>query len=1053
MGTRSSRTAEQELAQRVAELTREKERHAALLAGSRDALLVVQKNRPVYANERLARLFGFASPAGVLRLRGLTALVAREDLPRLRAHLDDGGPGTGEERPLRFQGRHTDGRPLALEAHTQPIAWDGAPAVHLTLREQSHQAAEEAAILSSKRLLQTVFDTIPYWVFVKDRQSRMLMANSAFAEACGMHPAELVGMQTADLPVGVAAEHIGFLASDRQVFESGGRVELQQPITWPDGTLRVHNLIKMPLRDETGAVAGLVGLSEDITERSRTRQKLQESKFLLDTILENIPSALSVVDGNLNLTVYNDKFLELLDFPREEARRWKTFEDFTRYNAERGEYGPGDVAQQVRERLELARQFVPHDFERRRPDGRVLEIRGNPLPHGGFISVYTDITERKRAEEALAISERSHAIAQHVAHLGSWNWEPETDRVYWSDELYRLLGHPPQAFTGSFAAILAFVHPDDRERFDATLKQAIREERPYDFEHRIVRADGAERIVHEQAEVFHAADGRSRQVVGTVHDITERKQAEQALRDSELRLRTLVQNLPVMLFSLDAAGRVLFAAGKALTLLRMKPADLVGRSALELVAELPEIVEDLRRALAGEPVVSQRRLGPTAMEFHFMPLAPDPQQPVAVIGLGMDVTERDRFEEALTDERANLERTVVQRTQELQDSLRHLEVSNLQLEEANRAKSRFLSSMSHELRTPLNGILGFADLLLGQHFGTLNAKQRTYALQIDSSGKHLLALINDLLDIAKIDAGGMTVEMEPIALHEFLGSIANMMSSQFTRKGVTLELKVDPALGTVYADGRKLRQILLNLLSNAVKFTDRNGRVQVTATHVADTTFRIAIADDGIGIEPDDLQHLFSEFHQGRRRRGEPYEGTGIGLALTRRLVELHGGEIGVESQAGRGSTFSLTLPLRSLPSQKAAPAGHSPALPATVRPRRILVAEDNEVNLALILDILSIHGHETLVARTGQEAIDQALAHRPHLILMDVRMPDLDGLEATRRLRELPEFRTVPVIALTASTGSEAEERQLAAGMTAHLAKPIQATELFALLERFLPA
>jgi PAS domain S-box-containing protein len=1054
MAKRSSLADLEALSRRIDELTREKRKYEDLVEGALQGILIVQQGRPVYANAKLARLFGYDAPADVLRLRSLSTLAAPDDLPRLRKHLDERRKDPEAASSLRFEGRRTDGQTVAVETHTRRIEWEGAPALQLTLVDRGEQSLAESAMLSSKRLLQTVFDTIPHWVFVKDRQSRILMANSALAGVCGMHPSELVGLHTDELPFGAAAEHSGFLASDRHVFESGQRVELQQPTTLPDGSQRVHNLIKMPLRDETGTVIGLVGLSEDITERSQTRQQLQESKILLDTILEHIPSALSVVDGNLNLAVYNDKFLDVLGFPREQARNWRTFEDFTRFNAERGEYGQGDVEQLVRERLELARQFLPHHFERRRPDGRVLEIWGNPLPHGGFITVYTDVTERKRAEEALAISERSQAIAQQVAHLGSWIWDPLPNKAYWSDELYRLLGCKPQEFEGCYEAMLRFVHPDDRERFSTTLKRAFKGQGPYDFEHRIVRADGTERIVQELAEIFRGADGRPRQVVGTVHDVTERKQAEQALRDSELRLRTLVLNLPVMLFTLDPTGRILFSAGKALTLLRTEPGDLVGRSALELAEGRPEIVADIQRALRGEEVVSEQRLGRTVLEFRYTPLKAESDHAAAVIGLAMDVTERTRIEQELAEERGNLERAVVQRTQELNESLRRLEVSNLQLEEANRAKSRFLSSMSHELRTPLNGILGFADLLRGQHFGTLNAKQRTYAVQIDTSGKHLLSLINDLLDIAKIDAGGMTVELEPLALREFLSSIASMMSSQFTRKGVTLDLKVDEGLESIYADGRKLRQILLNLLSNAVKFTPRNGHVQVTAERQGDTTFRIVVSDDGMGIEPEDLKHVFSEFHQARKVREEHYGGTGIGLALTRRLVELHGGEIGVESEVKRGSRFWFTLPLRTIPRERAAvPAERLPAPVGPVQPRRILVAEDNEVNLALILDILSIHGHETLVAHNGQEAIDLAVAHRPHLILMDVRMPVLDGIEATRRLRAMPDFGAVPIIALTASTGSHAEERQLAAGMTAHLAKPIQAAELFSVLERFLPA
>jgi CheY-like chemotaxis protein len=269
---------------------------------------------------------------------------------------------------------------------------------------------------------------------------------------------------------------------------------------------------------------------------------------------------------------------------------------------------------------------------------------------------------------------------------------------------------------------------------------------------------------------------------------------------------------------------------------------------------------------------------------------------------------------------------------------------------------------------------------------------------------------------------------------------------------VALHLHVAPGLDTIHADPRKFRQILLNLLSNAVKFTPKGGRVEVRADPDGAGAFKIEVSDNGIGIEPEDLAQVFSEFYQAKRVHTEQYGGTGIGLALTRRLVELHGGEIGVQSQPEQGSTFWFTLPRHR--SNRPAPATAPVAAPHPanrMRPRRILVAEDNEVNLALILDMLSIQGHETLVARNGQEAIDLAMARRPDLILMDVRMPILDGLEATRRLRAMPGFAMLPIIALTASTGSEAEERQLKAGMTAHLAKPIQAPELFALLEQHL--
>ena len=418
----------------------------------------------------------------------------------------------------------------------------------------------------------------------------------------------------------------------------------------------------------------------------------------------------------------------------------------------------------------------------------------------------------------------------------------------------------------------------------------------------------------------------------------------------------------------------------------------------------------------------------------------------------LEVRVRERTEE-LAQERRNLETAVKARTAELRESLKKIEDANLRLQEANRARSRFLSSMSHELRTPLNGILGFTDLLRGQFFGPLNEKQLGYVNQVDDSGKHLLSLINDLLDMAKIDAGGMELELGPVSAEEFIQATTSMMSSQFKKKEITLRTFLEPGLPVLSADIRKCKQIMLNLLSNALKYTPKGGEVEIGAAAEKDSQLKITVKDTGIGIEADEIEKVFSEFHQADKVRDQQLGGTGIGLALTRRLVELHGGGIGVESEVGAGSAFWFTLPLKRPAAKDAEYAAQETSAAPHPAPagRRILVAEDNEVNLAMILDMLSIQGHDVVVANNGQEAIELAQSHKPELILMDMRMPVMGGLEATHRLRGMPEFADVPIVALTASTGSDAEDRQITAGCTEHLAKPIQSKELFETLVKYL--
>ncbi|UCD11295.1 MAG: response regulator [Nitrospinaceae bacterium] len=391
-----------------------------------------------------------------------------------------------------------------------------------------------------------------------------------------------------------------------------------------------------------------------------------------------------------------------------------------------------------------------------------------------------------------------------------------------------------------------------------------------------------------------------------------------------------------------------------------------------------------------------------------------------------------------------------ERARELGESLTKLEEFNQRLQEASRHESQFLSSMSHELRTPLNAIMGFTDLLQGQFFGKLNEKQLGYISQIEKSGRHLLDLINDLLDMAKIDAGATSVEWEEFHPRECLLTV-DLMNPQFRKKDLQVETFLDPNLSVMTGDRRKCKQIMLNLLSNAYKYTPRNGRIDIRIVPEKGGV-KISVTDTGIGISKKDQSRIFSEFQQSNRARDEGLGGTGIGLALTRRLVKLHGGEIGVQSELHEGSTFWFTLPHKRLAKkEEVKPEDRIKAELTNKTGNRILVAEDNKVNMSMILDMLSVYDHKVFVAHNGQEAIEAAITHEPDLILMDIRMPRVDGLEATRRLRKMAKFSKTPIIALTASVGSETREKCLQAGCSKHLSKPIQSKELFDAIKHYL--
>ncbi|MGI8905255.1 MAG: ATP-binding protein [Candidatus Sumerlaeaceae bacterium] len=543
----------------------------------------------------------------------------------------------------------------------------------------------------------------------------------------------------------------------------------------------------------------------------------------------------------------------------------------------------------------------------------------------------------------------------------------------------------------------------------------------------------------------------------------EKQRAQQELQISERYYRSLIENTSDMIIIIDADGTMRYLSPSYHRILGYQPGEKIGTSCFELIhPDDVATVQDIFGRLVVYPGSVERARyryrhvdgSWCHMEAFGKNLLND-DAVSAIVANVRDVTEQVKAEEDLERDRQSLEETVKTRTFQVSKTVQRLQDANLRLEAANRHKSRFLSSMSHELRTPLNAILGFADLLRGQFFGPLNDKQLAYVNQLDASGKHLLALINDLLDMAKIDAGAMDTTMERFAPRDCIDATLSMLSANFRRKQIESTSEIDPALETLTGDLRKCKQIMLNLLSNAVKYTPEGGSVAVRAGYDTDGAVRISVSDTGIGIDPEECEKIFSEFHQADRTRDEQLGGTGIGLALTRRLVELHGGRIGVQSEPGKGSTFWFTLPQQtdsySCALSFAQGDGDVASSKSALGDYRILVAEDNEVNLSMLLDMLSARGYSAIVARNGKEAIELAQQHEPHLILMDIRMPIMDGIEATMRLRALPAMADTPIVALTASAGADSEERCLAAGCTAHLPKPIQTKELFGLLRRYL--
>jgi PAS domain S-box-containing protein len=383
-----------------------------------------------------------------------------------------------------------------------------------------------------------------------------------------------------------------------------------------------------------------------------------------------------------------------------------------------------------------------------------------------------------------------------------------------------------------------------------------------------------------------------------------------------------------------------------------------------------------------------------------------------------------------------------------------LNAANAELVRAAQLKDEFLAGMSHELRTPLNAVLGLSEALQEEIYGPINERQRATLLTIETSGRHLLDLINDILDLAKIGAGAITLEYDSVSIHAICRTSLLMVKQAALNKQLTVESNIDTAVALLHADARRLKQILVNLLSNAVKFTPVGGAIGLEV--VGDSSRQmvdLTVWDTGIGIAPENLARLFQPFVQLDSRLSREYNGTGLGLALVSNLVELHGGSVGVTSVVGAGSRFTVSLPWcissgqSELPAVAPAPAGERSAAQAV----GILLAEDNEANSRVMSDYLEVKGYRVQVARNGIEAVKLARERRPALILMDIQMPGMDGLEAIRHIRAQSGRETVPIVALTALAMPGDRERCLAAGADAYLGKPVGLKVLAATIDDLL--
>lgn len=1099
-------------------LAENEKRFRALIANTGDLIVVINKDGIIqFASPSSERILGYSPEEAIGR--NFTEWVHPQDLSQVLNSLASRLKETGTSAEgLKARGRHKDGSWRILDTiGTNLIHEPAIQGIVINIRDITERETAEEALRASEAQFRAIFEGAAMGISLVDASGHPLKVNSALQELLGYDAQELRNMIFTEF---THPEDVKMDWDLWQELIAGKRedYQIEKRFIHKDGhIIWVKLTTSAVMSGVDGKISFGVGMIEDISERKKAEAEINYQLAELEALYENglaisrllepkriAQRMIEVLDQKLdwhhvairtydsstdhlellalNSSGFNEsQFTEQIERINQaintpdkglsgwvirhgEVVRVGKLQDDRRYietyaGIKSGLYVPIKSGDEVMGSIAVESEQENAFTER---DANTLTTLANQAAIA-FVNarLYTwlqkELDERLRVEEQVRklnveleqrVAERTAQIeatkrrlelATHAGQIGVWEYNPRENKVIWDERMHMIHQIPTGEFDGTSETWAKLIHPDDIEQSQINRQLAVTKNLLMSNEHRIFWPDGSIRYIMTSAVMAYSLDGTPDRIIGINMDITERKQIERSLRESENYARLLFDSVPDPVSVTETDGLIVDVNKVFEQQYKLVRDEIRGKRISDL-GIYPEAELDKRDKYVAE-ILQEQNVEPIQLEFY-------------VSGNRIHTLELHSYLLMVNGRQLMLNTshdiTLYKKAEETQ------RIAKSEIERALRIKNEFLANMSHELRTPLNSILGISESLEEQIAGTLNQKQLRYVGIVKESGHHLLDLINDILDLSKIEAGRMELDVRSITVDKLCQSSLRMVKELAQKKSLNISYRLHEEVRIVLGDERRLKQSLVNLLSNAVKFTPAGNRIGLEVLgNVEKNEVKFTVWDQGIGIAQKDIQHLFKPFVQLDGGLTREYQGTGLGLALVSQMAQLHGGRVSVESEAGSGSRFTITLPwLSNEQTSIAKVTGQlpSPSQKSNIkRNGRILLVEDTDLVVQLISDYLRYRGYEVLLAHNGAEGVKLAKEERPDLILMDVMMPVMNGLEAAQKMRADETLQKTPIIAMTALAMAGDSEKCLAAGMNDYLSKPIQMQNLADMIEKYM--